>query len=543
MEMIRRWKYRLGFVALAAGLASLATPIAAQTRQPLRDARPAVIADRIVDQIEPTDFFRITRRPVVRIWQDYLLKPGETIRSIVVISGNATIEGEVDRDVVVILGSARLAKSAVIHGSLIVIAGDATIAEGARVRQDLAVVGGLLDAPASFAPNGEHVVVGAPWLGDRVRSIVPWFTNGLLWGRVIVPSIGWVWAVLLLVTLVSLALNALFHEPVGACADTLARKPFSTFLTGLLVLLLAGPVSVLLVASVIGIIVVPFLWCALLVAWVIGKVGVSRWIGRTMTGMQPPESRSQALMTFLLGFGTICVLYAIPVLGIITWAMVGVYGLGAASQTFIAALRRERPPKPAPERPTSPTPAPPTPSGPPPSGPPLEDLPITAFSAVETPSASGHAHAGPAGAGVAAVARPGTDLVLMPRATFLDRLAALALDAALVLIALGLLQARSFHDDEAAGISIALFLAYCTAFWAWKGTSVGGIICNLRLVRADGQPLRFVDALVRGLSSLFSFVALGLGYLWMLRDPESQTWHDKIAGTYVVRVPRDYPLP
>ena len=26
-----------------------------------------------------------------------------------------------------------------------------------------------------------------------------------------------------------------------------------------------------------------------------------------------------------------------------------------------------------------------------------------------------------------------------------------------------------------------------------------------------------------------------LGYLWMLWDGKNQTWHDKVAGTFVVR--------
>lgn len=29
----------------------------------------------------------------------------------------------------------------------------------------------------------------------------------------------------------------------------------------------------------------------------------------------------------------------------------------------------------------------------------------------------------------------------------------------------------------------------------------------------------------------------GIGWLWILVDPERQACHDKIAGTYVVRVP------
>ncbi len=77
-------------------------------------------------------------------------------------------------------------------------------------------------------------------------------------------------------------------------------------------------------------------------------------------------------------------------------------------------------------------------------------------------------------------------------------------------------------------------LAYHIGFWAWKGTTFGGIVCQLRVVRLDGSPLRFVDALVRGIASLFSIAVVGLGCLWILKDEERQSWHDKIAGTYVV---------
>jgi len=62
------------------------------------------------------------------------------------------------------------------------------------------------------------------------------------------------------------------------------------------------------------------------------------------------------------------------------------------------------------------------------------------------------------------------------------------------------------------------------------------------VVRVDGSRLTFADALVRGLSSIFSLLVLALGVLWIIRDPERQAWHDKIAGTFVVRVRRNYPL-
>jgi uncharacterized RDD family membrane protein YckC len=112
------------------------------------------------------------------------------------------------------------------------------------------------------------------------------------------------------------------------------------------------------------------------------------------------------------------------------------------------------------------------------------------------------------------------------------------LDMILVLIV-----SRVLNPFERGGnVLFLLLLAYHIGFWAWKGTTVGGIICQLRIARIDGSPLRFVDAVVRGLSGIFSVVVLGLGFLWILKDPERQAWHDRIAGTYVVKVPSQWPL-
>ena len=113
-----------------------------------------------------------------------------------------------------------------------------------------------------------------------------------------------------------------------------------------------------------------------------------------------------------------------------------------------------------------------------------------------------------------------------------------ALDVILVSMTWAMLGDRGPDD-----FVLPMLVVYHVAFWAWKATTLGGIICQLRVVRVDGAPLRFVDALVRGLVGVFSLATFGLGAFWILRDPERQSWHDKVAGTLVVRVPRDFPLP
>ncbi|MBX6342036.1 MAG: RDD family protein [Thermomicrobiaceae bacterium] len=69
----------------------------------------------------------------------------------------------------------------------------------------------------------------------------------------------------------------------------------------------------------------------------------------------------------------------------------------------------------------------------------------------------------------------------------------------------------------------------------WNGQTLGKKLLGVRVVSADGQPISIERALARSAMKLVSGFALLLGYLWMLWDARSQTWHDKVARTYVVK--------
>jgi uncharacterized RDD family membrane protein YckC len=86
------------------------------------------------------------------------------------------------------------------------------------------------------------------------------------------------------------------------------------------------------------------------------------------------------------------------------------------------------------------------------------------------------------------------------------------------------------------------YAVYCVVMWATKGTTVGGIICGLKLVRLDDRPVTWSVAIVRALGAFLSLVVAGLGFIWVAFDDEKQSWHDKIAGTTIVRVPKGTPL-
>lgn len=469
--------------------------------------------------------------PAVRILQAYTLRTGETAQNVVVVASDATIEGHVEGDVVVVLGKAQVGSSAAIDGSLIVVGGTATIASGAQVREDVVAVGGL-DTPPEFRAGGSQVVVGTAAVGDRLRGLVPWLTRGLLLGRPIVPDLPWVWTIAAVFFFLNLLLNLLFDTPVRASTAALQATPLSAFVTGLLVMVLAAPLCVILAVSVIGIAVIPFFIGAIVLATILGRIAFARWLGMSLVHEADAASRAQSLRSFLIGSAIMCIVYMIPVLGFLTWAMAGVFGLGGATQAFTRAYRRENPrrPKPAPAASTSNAPASTEAAG---------DTSIAMMAATPLDDRS----AAPAAAVLdGPVARTG--LLAFSHAAFVDRLAALVLDLVLVAIVAQVLRVdRLFSPYSDVGNNMLLLaLVYHVGFWAWKQTTVGGIICQLRLVRTEGGPVNFAEALVRGLSGIFSLAVVGLGFFWILRDPERQAWHDRIAGTYVVKVPRGWPI-
>ena len=75
-----------------------------------------------------------------------------------------------------------------------------------------------------------------------------------------------------------------------------------------------------------------------------------------------------------------------------------------------------------------------------------------------------------------------------------------------------------------------------------KGATIGGIVFDLQVVRVDGRPLDWATAIVRALSCFLSLFIFGLGFIWIAVDHERQAWHDKIAGTVVVRLPKGVSL-
>src|SRR6185503_2128845 len=114
-------------------------------------------------------------------------------------------------------------------------------------------------------------------------------------------------------------------------------------LMGLLTKLLLPVVLLILVATGIGALVVPFLLAALMFGFIIGKVAFLEYLGQSVGRAFGTSVLFKPLAAFLIGSIILTLLYMVPVLGLITLGVTGMWGLGAVVMAVFVGARRESP--------------------------------------------------------------------------------------------------------------------------------------------------------------------------------------------------------
>lgn len=466
----------------------------------------------------------INREAVVVFGKNAELKSNESADTVVVIGGSAKVSGKVRDTVVAIGGDVEIQGE--VGDTAVAVMGSVKLGQGAVVHGDVVSVGGHIDVAHGATINGKTQEIdfsGTP-LSRHLQGLKNWFVHCVLKFRLLAPQVGWVWAVAGAFFLLYLLITVTLPKPVAACVDEMTRRPISTFFIGLLVKLVVPLVVLVLIATGLGIVVVPFIQAALLVGALIGKAALLQYLGRQIGRQFGSDAIQKPLLAFLVGWILITLLYMVPILSLLVFAVTSIWGIGVAITATFGGLRRESPPRPAAPAPSPAFAVPAMATGAPPA---IGTEAGTQQTATQVPP--------PLTAPAPAILPPA---LAYPKAGFWERMAAAFLD--LVLVGILSSMARGIHGPP---LGFLVALAYFAGMWAWKGTTLGGIVLKLQVVRHDGGgPVTFLVALVRALAAAFSAVVFFLGFFWIAWDRDKQGWHDKIAGTVVVRLPRGTPL-
>ena len=463
-------------------------------------------------------------RNIVNIGRDSNLPPGEQAGAVVAILGSSTSEGHAG-NVVAILGNTHVTGDATgnavavlggthvdarIEGNVVAVLGDVELGPHADIGGNVVSIGGGLQRDSASIVHGSVANIFANDFGG-VNWFRAWIQHCVLYGRPLAfaDGLGWAWGLAFAFLALYVALALLFRDGLTRCVHTFESHPGQTVLAGLALMLLTPVLLVLLFVTVIGIAAVPFILFGLFCAGLFGKAVMLAWLGRRVTGGGSGEGAlSHPAAWVLIGGLVVLALYLVPVLGFLVYKLLGLLGLGAVAYTAIVGVRAHQTAKYA-ARGTA--------------GPAAAAAPAAA---AENPHV--------AAADPAPSAAPPPASAALPRAGFWIRIAALLIDAVLVGVLLSLLNEHHLH--------LVVLAAYGAVMWKLRGSTVGGIVLDLSVVRSDGRPVDWETAIIRALACFLSLAVAGLGFIWIALDPHNQAWHDKIAGTLVVRVAKAAPL-
>lgn len=435
---------------------------------------------------------------------------GPVGQNAVAVLGNVYVNSRVNRDVVAVLGNVELGPQAQVAGQVVAVLGQVTRDPAAVVR------GGIQHA------GGQLVSGYLSWDWLKV-----WVKHCFMYGRPLAfaPGLGWAWT-LALGSLALYVLTALIYpRGVQRCVETLVTQPGRSLLAALVATFLTPLLFAILLITLIGILAIPFAGLALLALSSFGKLVMLAWLGGLLMRTSRDSSAMQVALATLLGGLIVTALYVVPLFGFIVYHALNFVGFGVVVYTLLLAMQARRVVH----------------------EPPAGGAAVNSRQAF-TPSSVGNAgsdglHAQTAGdepdnaaqftqtntAAAYETTRPAAAVALTyPRAGFGIRMGALFIDGVLALILFSWLP----------GHFLVPLAAYGALMWKLRGTTIGGIVCHLQVVRIDGRELDWPTVIVRALSCFLSLFVLGAGFFWIINDREKQGWHDKLAGTVVVRAPR-----
>jgi hypothetical protein len=285
---------------------------------------------------------------------DVVVHADQPARDVVAIRGSIKLEpGAQARDVVAVLGSVVVEPGA--HArEAVSVGGSVKLGAGAEIDKDVVSVGGSIEKDAGAVIGGEEVSVGVPALSTIAA---------LLGSRVVFethPSRVFVVAQVLAKFVVYFALGllvlALFPRRLDVVATNFTTHPWKSLFTGLLGLVVLPFLIVLLVATVIGIPLVPVAALLVIAAGVLGFTALSFYVGRAVPLRL---ERATSVLQLAIGTAIVVLVSSIPILGWMAW-------FAALLLVFGAVLRSRFGSQGGPVLPTTTVP----PAAPPPAGPP-----------------------------------------------------------------------------------------------------------------------------------------------------------------------------
>ena len=250
-----------------------------------------------------------TRR-VLKVVNDYELGADEVLTSLIMIAGDARLEGSVTENVLVLGGDVELTPSAQVNGTLYIIGG--------------AVTGNVA--------NVENLQISNRWqmIPAGVKLLMhPW----TFWNISKETDLRLMIVKFIILLFMYLLVVAIFSRPINAVSELLTHRPVGSILFSALMLVVIPLILALLTLSIVG---VPFMLLglsALLPLAICGKAAIFLTLGGTLfSGRLKP-------LAVIFGYILYFMATALPYIDWVTFLVVNTMGIGICLLSGISMMR------------------------------------------------------------------------------------------------------------------------------------------------------------------------------------------------------------
>lgn len=85
---------------------------------------------------------------------------------------------------------------------------------------------------------------------------------------------------------------------------------------------------------------------------------------------------------------------------------------------------------------------------------------------------------------------------------------------------------------------VAVVIGFYSLFWRKNGQTLGMQAWRIQVQTRDGSKPGWLRCIARCLAAIVSMAPGFIGYWWVWIDREKLSWHDRLSGTRVIRLPK-----
>jgi hypothetical protein len=245
---------------------------------------------------------------IVKINSDVVIEENTKVNNVVVLGGQITVHGTVEKHVAAIGGSVVLTRTAVVGG-------------------DVAALGGIIVVGNGADVQGSLMEINSSNISDAISDILSDDWQGWSWLFAIFSLV-----IFLAMFVIAMLIVLLIPRPILTISEGITLHTYRATIAGFVGLLMIAPVAILLTLSVVGIVLIPLEIILVAGAAIFGFVAVAQILGKRILSIMKKPGDSLVRQTFW-GLLVLWIVGWIPYIGWMIKVLAIVLGMGGVMIT------------------------------------------------------------------------------------------------------------------------------------------------------------------------------------------------------------------